>query len=466
MSDDESIQHFLVLATPDCPHLDCIAALLHTQWPRGGSIQDYLFKITSDSDEPPCSYILLNHHKQDKIVPVGHVRITECLDESSVRAVAATYVVTTPQNRGYGRVLMNLLEQIVLQTNKYHYIYVWTHTAFKFYRKCGYSVTTKVSLHRPCLKRLESKQVMNMESLFKSRLQNLINPNNNESEHPVNNNVTERRQCETVLLPPDAATEETVWLRKRLVESVPLVTVTSEDRRSELHAVMQKHPTYKTWKYHLCNLPWSRQIGPSCGLAALRMVQANAVPTNDLAQTTAPSLPSLLDYAVQNGYSHDGELFNVLHLVDVAQTVCNLVCRIESVRALSPGDVLSHLLHNRLMIFAYDSQPITRQPCLNGGSTAHYGVIVGLLLGRTIDNTSEAPATIDEITLGEGDTAEDFFESTSLCLVLVQHGLSSKLTIAPWADFVASNQQLRQADVNKYPDASELNLSDHLIVIG
>ncbi|GKZ01284.1 hypothetical protein MPSEU_001079400 [Mayamaea pseudoterrestris] len=408
------------------------SSLLQKQWPRGGSIQDYFDKITSSSKHLPCSYILLYED-----APVGHVRITECLDDSSARAVAATYIITEPRNQGYGRILMKLLEKRVKQLN-YHYIYVWTHTAVDFYTKCGYKPTHRVSLHRPCLKRLECSQVSRIESLLASRMAVMQHGSSSCDESTKRQAAT----AETVLLPPDemvdggASVIEDVWLRKRLVECLPLTIVSLKHRLQELQACTIKYPEYASWKYYIRHdVPWTQQVGPSCGLAALRMVHGAAQPTTAVA-TTDDSLPSLLEYAIQQHYSDDGELFDAMHLLRLGQDVCNLSCRTESLRATPARKILSHLMQRRLLVFAYDSQPATRQPCCNDGKSAHYGVMVGMLVGRKVDDglnaeTLRSPTPIDELSQADLISLEnDPLSSECVMLALVQHGLSNKLTIA------------------------------------
>ena len=49
-------------------------------------------------------------------------------------------------------------------------------------------------------------------------------------------------------------------------------------------------------------------------------------------------------------------------------------------------------------------------------------------------------------------------------LLLVQHGLSSKWSIAPWSDFLESNQQLERVDSEKFGGDIRLDLKNRTIV--
>jgi N-acetylglutamate synthase-like GNAT family acetyltransferase len=466
-----------VVATADSPYLPAIASLLHSQWPRGGSIQDYQLKITSkeEVDELPCSFILLIDSDSDTARPtiIGHVRITKCVDDSSGTAVAATYIIVKKpcRSRGHGRILMKLLEDVVIRLG-YHYIYVWTRTAVDFYKKCGYVETHKISLHRPCLKRLEGNQVSQLEAMLlaSSRMRSKQN----------------QQSFETVMLPPDNKRSDDdgdddddddgdVWLRKRLVEQLPMETIDMQDRIQELqHAVAQKYSDSIQWKYHLIQLPWTRQVGPSCGLAALRMVSGyyeaiNNSNDNIDRDSVDDSCPSLLAYAKAQGFSHDGEIFDARHLCKIAKEYCHLSCKLVSFKNTSQMDLLKMLLSCRPLILAYDSQPFTRLPCSNNGRNAHYGIIVGVIMGQegTGEEHQWSLLPLDFAEDDEGSASmESFVQSCSQCLLLVQHSLSKKLSIASWDDFSRSNEQLCDVDSSKFRHArTTMNLKDHLVVI-
>lgn len=57
-----------------------------------------------------------------------HGRLTECFEGSGGSAVAATYIIIAPSQRGtgLGSVLMRLLE-VEATSLGYHYVYLWTH---------------------------------------------------------------------------------------------------------------------------------------------------------------------------------------------------------------------------------------------------------------------------------------------------------------------------------------------------
>jgi N-acetylglutamate synthase-like GNAT family acetyltransferase len=433
--------HVDLLAASQCNSelIEAACRMLHTQWPRGGSIADYCKKLVVE-DSPniaslPCSYLLIQKeggNEKSNAQVVGHCRLTECFEGAGGSAAAATYVIVQPRGQGYGSQLMALLEKEAVKLG-YHYVYLWTASAVPFYQKIGYSQTKRISLFSACLKTLDCDQVNQLEEMLAKR-----------AGGPS-------KKHETVMLPPDEATDNDVWLRKRLVESVASVVVPLEQRIEELQAAIQQQPQPLAWEYSLRHVPWQQQVGPSCGLAALRMLREHYVVTGEDSK-----MPSLLVEAQRKGYSVDGEIFDANRLVQLTD-FCGLQTKLLSFQATSPVDVLAVLKVGGTMILPYDSQASTKRPCQNSGLTAHYGIIVGIMFGYPTEDFSTS--SLREHTDHDVDEAE-------AVLLLVQHSLSPKLAIASWSDFFESNQQLVMMDKTKYKlyDGAYLNLRDCLIV--
>jgi GNAT superfamily N-acetyltransferase len=447
-----------LLAAPECSDDDILVAAraLHLHWPRGGSVEEYAeklcpptaFRSTVDSTEPPpqlpCSYLLIENQ-----TVVGHGRLTECFEGAGGRAAAATYILVIDKlrNQGYGSQLMALLERTCIDLG-YHYLYLWTASAIPFYCKIGYCRTERVSLFSACLKTLQCDQVSNLEAILAKR--------------SSGRGTATRRQHETVMLPPDAVTEGDIWMRKRLVESVASVTVSMEQRIDEVKSAISYRPDLH-WELLMQHIPWQQQVGPSCGLAALRMLRDFYYSIgNDSTKehgNVELQMPSLLVEAQSKGYTIDGEIFDVGNLLKLA-LFCGLHGEVWSFSACPPSKVLEVLRSGGTIIVPYDSQPSTKRPCKNLGQTAHYGIIIGILFGFPADRFSDLH--IIDTTEGLSSSAED----ARGVLLLVQHSLSTKLAIACWSEFFDSNQQLELIDEKKYrlPDQSSLNLRDHLLV--
>ena len=385
------------------------------------------------------------HPRLDEVV-VGHGRLTECFEGAGGSAAAATYILAEPRGQGYGTRLMKLLEEEAEKLG-YHYLYLWTATAVTFYQKLGYTQTERVSLYSACLKTLECAQVNKLEAMLNKKMGNLLS-----------------KKKETVMLPPDEAAYNDVWLRKRLVESVGSEVIPYEQRMQELHAAVDHEAMNLSWEYVLLDISWQQQVGPSCGLAALRMLRDHYVvlPGNNV-----PRMPSLLTEAQQNGYSVDGEIFDAANLVQLA-TFCGLQTELRSLQQTTPAQVLAILQHGGTLILPYDSQPLTKRPHQNSGKTAHYGIIVGIMFGFRENDNSDGSACGGSgnsrcIQPYGADDRRSNAEEAADCRLLVQHSLSKKLAIATWADFFQSNQQLFTVDTTKY-QAQSLHLRDCVIV--
>ena len=348
----------------------------------------------------------------------------------------------------------------------YHYVYLWTKTAVPFYERIGYGKTERVSLYRPCLKQLQAGEVSEIEQMLRKR-SSFLNPNsNNQSSDEV------RATTETVMLPPDDNESDKnlpdVWLRKRLVECVGSVSIDRSSRIEEMNRLIKEEAsTYSNkthdWKYLLLQLPWQAQVGPSCGLVALRMVRDFFRPSEQM--------PSLLSEAMDRGYSQDGEMFNINHLKDLAETVCGIKCHIESAADYSPSQAFEALSDGSVIVFPYDTNHRDKLPCSNGGHSAHYGILVGLLASFAADNTGDESETVEPKPFFSPDDARaevlDHIDSAHQVYMLVQHSLSRKLSIAKWSEFISSNLQLKTMDGVKFSSSTEessLDLKDRLLV--
>ena len=411
------------------------------------------------------TYLCRGHHDRGR-----HGRLTECFESAGGNAAAATFIVIDSGKRGQGlgRQLMKFLEDEAERLG-YHYVYLWTKTAIPFYQTIGYQECQRVSLKRACLKVLDASQVEHLEaSLFrKIELQQ-----QKGRDHSFPGKKCKGASAETILLQPSCDGEDKdakdVWLRKRLVEHVASIYVSESQRLEEVTAVVSKHSASKSvdailsWGYFLLSLPWQGQIGPSCGLAALRMVREYYFSQVEVSKVGIESdgqaqLPSLLSEAQERGYTQDGEVFNVNNLMDIADSVCGLDCQMWSTRDLQHAQVWNVLRTGGVFVLPYDSNARTRRPAVLAGKGAHYGIIVGVLVGLPAV-TPDAPLE----TLDRHDRhALDRTEVDTLYLI-VQHSLSSQLSIAPWNDFLHSNQQLDIVHQTKF-GIQDLDLKNRII---
>jgi hypothetical protein len=298
--------------------------------------------------------------------------------------------------------------------------------------------------------------------------------------------------------------EDDVWLRKRLVDHVASICISEQDRRSELQQFVVASSTSNTarvvsndgstntivveennntncryqfrWNPHV---PWQMQIGPTCGLTAIRMIRdyylhdkTNASHNNREREGdgSTPGASSLLADAQRRGYTNDGEMFDANGLRDLmrdqlvalaatstsfpsdtgaasdASKDDTVAVMTRETSSLSIEEIDSTVRNKGLWILPYDSNPRTKLPGKFRGQHAHWGIVVGILYDRTkpqndASTTTSAPS--DNVTVH----------------LIVQHSLNSRWAIAPIEDWFDSNRQLLSVNEDKFALGKEENLN-------
>eukprot|EP00659_Diplonema_papillatum_P014722 gene14722-22519_t len=315
---------------------------------------------------------------------IGHVRMQSVADtHGEGPACAVTSVVIAKRHRGnrYGSVLMAVLDGHARSLG-YTYVYLWTSTAAPFYRKCGYLPCDRVNLDKPALRHLNEEAVSALEAMLQSRVAKI--------EKAQQNGFYEDNPQQGV---------DVVWMRKRLVESLPSVARTDEAIETMVHSVVSQN-RFPSFTYFIHNVPSQRQIGPSCGLTALRMAHdfylnkdgSNTTPSASLldadshskTRTTSNNSSSttsagLLDEAIKHGFSQDGEMFSVPNLSTLATRFLNLRAELHTIadEEAACRHIVGALRSGRLVVFPYDREPGTSMPALYGGLYSHYCVFTG-----------------------------------------------------------------------------------------
>lgn len=230
-------------------------------------------------------------------------------------------------------------------------------------------------------------------------------------------------QIEAMLSSRQGAAEKMYWMRKRILDRCGRTSKVLEapELRRSLDGVVLA--------VEACT--WERQLGPSCGLFALRAA-ALALGAD------SPNF-NLLDEARRRHFSNLGEIFDAAHLVNLA------ACLGLHARMLEHADwqvVLPlWIAQGNLALFAYDRDEANfHSPCLRSGHAAHYALALGFARrGTYVD-------------------------------LMVLHGLSSRPLVAPLPDFVASNAQIRVAQTDKaghwrMPPDGKPRLANRLILL-
>ncbi|XP_021107388.1 UPF0692 protein C19orf54 homolog isoform X5 [Heterocephalus glaber] len=130
------------------------------------------------------------------------------------------------------------------------------------------------------------------------------------------------------------------------------------------------------WILSCADLPSLIQEGPQCGLVALWMAGALLSPPSGV------PLETLVQVAMDRGYTAQGEMFSVADMGRLAQET--LGCQAELLRNGLGGPnrdlVLQHLLTGHPLLIPYD-EDFNHEPCKRRGHKAHWAVSAGVLLG-------------------------------------------------------------------------------------
>ena len=184
--------------------------------------------------------------------------------------------------------------------------------------------------------------------------------------------------------------------------------------------------------------------------------------TTPTSTTTTPTstTTTLLARAIAQGYTKDGELFNIHHACSLA---CQLldgytqsgsdscssnstsvihaeVMSVPNLTAAQLCSILSGLYtsgHPGLVLFPYDRDDVRSVPCSKRGAAAHYALLCGYVLLPPTTTTGDGnTSTISGSSTAEGEV------SPEQLLVVGIHGLSRHPIVATWAQWVKSNSQL------------------------
>jgi N-acetylglutamate synthase-like GNAT family acetyltransferase len=444
------------------------AEMLHSYW--GGGIENRKASLIAQQN---C-FLLLNHTRKGETAEtitrvLGHVKMNTISKNSDLHfgnskcGIITSVIINSKYRRdgsGYGRHLMTLLEERA-RADGYCYLYLWTNDAMGFYLKLGYQATERVIEFTSVFRSLENSVISKFESMLSLKLQQSI------EGIPPSSPASPSSSAGDSQLPY-------IYYKKRLLDEHPLQTIPSSQWKESLqHTISHQlqHSSLSSFGSCFVNLlSWSPQIGPSCGLQALRFSLDYFA-----SHFNFSSSHSLLQRAISSGYSNDGEIFNIFHLLALINLLLNQSPSLPSATSVSlpplilPSlhisvvpfsslswtditEILTSTSHGGLVILPYDRNPIDHTPCEENGRKAHYGVICGYLEHRQTPSRSEPERNhvvafeekgdLRSLSLkwGQEDSSALPVEQS---LLMIQ-GMSSKPILASHTSFLSSNQQLFQ----------------------
>ena len=336
--------------------IDKAATLLDEQWPTTSGISGRARQLLRSRAELPASFVAT----RGKSV-VGHVCLRAASEVADGRSAIVYSVVVSPSNRrqGLGRFVMSNVEAEA-RSRGFSYLYLFTDDQQPFYESCGYSVCERISaVGQVAVKFLNASSLDGLQRMVAARAARQQKEEDGEIVDASTGG------SETV------AGANAIWLRKALVETTP-----STDTDRAVDAEMLAGAADEcwgprsglSWRLHVQDLlilrgatganlapfglcgdgcevalldaSWERQVGPSCGLALIRVLSRflharGASRREDAAEVpgkteagvagigiyhpTSPLPPqgSILSAAKERGYSNEGEMFSLENMVRV-----------------------------------------------------------------------------------------------------------------------------------------------------
>lgn len=420
------------------------AVLLDAQW--GGGVERRLRSL-----DGPEGYLWLSRASGRCL---GHARLAAAAtsdrdDAAGGRAAVATSIVIARAARGQGcgSRFMCALHAAATQAG-YTYMYLWTSDAMPFYARLGYHVTEGASADTAALRKMPTAALSVLEGMLARRT---AVPSPLEC-------VPTAKQCARSGAMAQAKVGAMIHMRKRLREDLPLRSAPPEDAllRALHWAAARADKTTRTgefagsnsnvWRARFVRVARVTQVGPSCGLAALRMARAHADGKGrGRAHVAArscdiPAAPSLLAAAQRRGFSIDGELFDVRHLCTLARVECGLDA--EVIAWPHASALLATLDAGHLLVAPYDRGDTHNGiPVCRGGARAHYALIVGCARRVSSSGTTAADVAAMSIACTTAPICGGTVGDSDL-IIVAQHGMSTYPVAATFDEWRTSNAQL------------------------
>jgi hypothetical protein len=371
------------------------------------------------------------------------------------------------------------------------YLYLFTDDQQCFYESCDYSVCERIASVGSVSRFLNAGSLNSLQRMMSSRAAAVATA---DSDAGRLSGAGE-----------SVAGADAIWMRKPLVETTPhQKTVRSDDVEILMsgaslcvgekieHASRPSLDILQTclksdqpeaynssscgpggsWSGAVFDATWERQVGPSCGLAVVRILKRmlDAAPSKanasinpsqvspdslaafpDLIAVLEPTevardgtnststTPSLLTVARSRGLSAEGEVFSARSLASLCSNFC---CAPMAVVPLSLASLRASLSKGLPVLVAYDRDHNTHLPCVGrGGASAHWALVRGWAQWQQGIGGGE-----DSGGVGVGGGV-----GGAKLLLLLSHGMSSKPFACTFTSLQKSNEQL-------FPPGSETDL--------
>lgn len=365
---------------------------------------------------------------------VGHAqlqRASAMADAGRAALVHSVLVAPAYRRRGLGRLLMRAVEDAATRAG-YCMVYLSTPDRADFYRACGYHVAdaAPVAASNRAAAKLTAGARESIEGALAANFARMQAARGAAAGGSGSSGAADGGGGAVHVA-------GNTWMRKRLVDFLPATALGDADIANDIsrgvEACVGREIDVDAF---VARVPSQRQVGPTCGLTALRM----AMDAFGVAAEDGDS--SLLARAAAKGFTTDGEMFSAEALADVAASCCGLDASLVDFSTVGAGDVRRALAEAALLVVPYDRGAGTSEPAALGGASAHWCLIVGAV-GPRAGTSSEGRvrlrdvAAAGECALMNGAEAdgEDLF-------VVCQHSMSAHLFVTPLGRLRTSNAQL------------------------
>lgn len=257
--------------------------------------------------------------------------------------------------------------------------------------------------------------------------------------------------------PPPPA-DATVPSKKRLYQAIAAGKSPVEGDHAEARLLLSQRESslMKGLQWILFNkyIPSLIQDGPQCGLVALWMASHLRQPSLNV------SMETLVQTAVDRGYTAQGEMFSARDMALLAEEVC--VCRVEllsgGINGDNSGTVLTHLCDGQPVLIPYD-EDLNHEPCQRSGHKAHWAVASGVLLGLnpgTVGKEHTQPdPTLPWLLLPRGSPPCPCPSSgVKEAYILAKQGKSLRYQLWSIDRLAQSNSQLREIAPHRAADGT------------
>ena len=325
-----------------------------------------------------------------------------------------------------------------------------------FYEHIGYRRCDPISSMKNSSKQLSVSQLSSLEGLFAKRL-----------------NVT-------------APCESNIWLRKRLIMEYDLYESFSYyELTNIIKEALYEIPTVKDLSCLFIETKWQQQVGPSCGVSAINMLNSVShiehisllkdLVLCDCALNFGKEVDfppkSCLEWALKLGISNDGELFCAHNLAYLAGKCYQIPLRVSNVTETTKCEIFFNILSGCPVIIPYDRNLNNHMPGFFQGLHAHWALVIGIVIPKLpLENICESPVHSEMLNefysfslykfspkLFIRDIRQLFQENDWNSLwVVCTHGMSSQPFVCLLDTLIDSNKQLLHCKSNFFLSDSNL----------